>query len=494
MFEAVELGHRIGQRQYARQLPGLRTALLQAQQALAQKQVPVLILVAGLDGTGKGQVVNRLTEWLDPRGVETHTFWQPTDEEQERPWWWRFWRVLPPAGRIAVLFGGWYAEPLLERVHGKIKGKTLDRLLDRMAAFEQMLAAEGLVLVKLWFHVSKKGQRQRLQALEQSSPVHWRMLPRDWKHHKRYNKFVRTAERIIRRTNTAACPWHLIEALDDRYRDLTTGQVVLQAMQQAMAANPAAAVGATTAPLQTQSPQSNGRSILDEVDLRQRLSEAEYEGALAKWQRKLNRLVWAAHDQRRSVVIVFEGWDAAGKGSSIRRLTEAMDARLYRVVPIAAPTDEEKAHHYLWRFWRHLPRAGRVTIFDRSWYGRVLVERVEGFARPDQWLRAYLEINDFEEQLVEAGTVVIKFWLHISPQEQLRRFKARQRIPYKRHKISAEDWRNRQKWPAYEAAVNDMVTRTSTAAAPWTLVPANDKKFARIHVLQTVCRRLAAAL
>jgi len=494
MFESVELGHRLSKRQYARQLPGLRTALLQAQHALVRAPVAVIVLVAGLDGAGKGQVVNRLTEWLDPRGVDTYTFWDPSDEERERPRWWRFWRVLPAAGRIAVLFGGWYGDLLLDRVYGKIKRKTLDRELDRIVAFEQMLAAEGVVLVKLWFHLSKKGQRQRLEELERSSAVHWRMLPRDWKHYKLYKQFLRAAERIIRRTNTAACPWHLIEALDDRYRDLTAGQVVLQALEQAVSPGTRLPAQSPIAPVQLNLPEPSKRTVLDKVDLSQRLSAAQYRCALGKCQRKLNRLVWAAHDRGRSVVIVFEGWDAAGKGSSIRRLTEAMDARLYRVVPIAAPTDEEKAHHYLWRFWRHLPRAGRVTIFDRSWYGRVLVERVEGFARPDQWSRAYLEINDFEEQLVEHGIVLIKFWLHISPDEQLRRFKQRQRIPYKQHKITAEDWRNRQKWAAYQAAVNDMITRTSTAAAPWTLVPANDKKFARIQILKTVCRRLAAAL
>jgi AMP-polyphosphate phosphotransferase len=191
---------------------------------------------------------------------------------------------------------------------------------------------------------------------------------------------------------------------------------------------------------------------------------------------------------------VFEGWDAAGKGGGIRRLTEAIDSRLCRVIPVAAPTDEERAHHYLWRFWRHIPRAGLVTIYDRSWYGRVLVERVEGFAREDEWMRAYLEINDFEQQLVESGVVLTKFWVHISLEEQLRRFEDRQRTPYKQHKITEEDWRNREKWEAYRAAVNDMVVRTSTRKAPWTLVAGNDKKFARIQMLETVCRRLERAL
>jgi AMP-polyphosphate phosphotransferase len=493
MFEAAELGHKTSKREYARQLPGLRAQLLEAQQALKEKGVPVVVVVAGLDGAGKGDVVNRLSEWLDPRGLDTHTFWHPTDEERERPPWWRFWRVLPPRGRIAILFGGWYGDLLLQRAEGEIKGKVLDRELDRIAAFEQMLAADGSLLVKLWFHLSKKGQRQRLKNLEASSPTHWRLLPNDWKHHEHYDRFAKTAERILRRTSTGPCPWHVIEAIDDRYRDLTAGRVLLEAFRHAT--NGAAVWPAPSPPPPEPKVQSESSlTILHHVDLTRRLGDAEYARSIGKLQRKLSRLVWMAHDRKRSVVLVFEGWDAAGKGSSIRRLTEAMDARLCRIIPIAAPTDEEKAHHYLWRFWRHLPRAGRVTIFDRSWYGRVLVERVEGFAREEEWRRAYHEINDFEEQLAGHGIVPLKFWVHISSEEQLRRFKERERIAHKRYKITAEDWRNRKQWRAYEAAVNDMVANTSTEFAPWTLVAGNDKKFARIQILKAVCRRLEEAL
>jgi polyphosphate kinase 2 (PPK2 family) len=237
-----------------------------------------------------------------------------------------------------------------------------------------------------------------------------------------------------------------------------------------------------------------GTTILSHVDLTRTLSPAEYRTQCAKWQGKLNRLAWEAKEKGLATVAVFEGWDAGGKGGAIRRIVEAVDARLYRIIPIAAPTDEELAQHYLWRFWRHLPRAGTFTIFDRSWYGRVLVERVEGFARPEEWSRAYAEINDFESQLVEHGVVLAKFWLHISREEQLRRFKEREGLAYKRHKITEEDWRNRKKWTAYEAAVNDMVAHTSTEYAPWTIVPGNCKRFARVAILKTLCRRLRQVL
>jgi polyphosphate kinase 2 (PPK2 family) len=215
---------------------------------------------------------------------------------------------------------------------------------------------------------------------------------------------------------------------------------------------------------------------------------------IAVFQGTLNQLQRRAYKNRVSTIMVFEGWDAAGKGGAIRRVTAALDARDYRVIPIAAPSDEERAQHYLWRFWRHLGRAGRVTIFDRSWYGRVLVERVEGFASEKEWMRAYAEINQFEDQLVDRGVVLVKYWLHVTKDEQLRRFKEREATPHKQWKLTPEDWRNRDRWQAYEDAVNDMIERTSTRDAPWTLVEANDKSYARLKVLETMCDRLERGL
>jgi polyphosphate kinase 2 (PPK2 family) len=234
--------------------------------------------------------------------------------------------------------------------------------------------------------------------------------------------------------------------------------------------------------------------MLEKISANKKMSEAQYRQQVEKAQMRLRELEFNIFKRQVPVLCLFEGWDAAGKGGAIRRLTEAMDARQYRVVPIAAPTDEERAHHYLWRFWRHIPRAGLVTIFDRSWYGRVLVERVEGFAREHEWMRSYLEINDFEEQLADHGIVLVKYWIHIAKDEQLRRFEDRKQTEYKQHKITDEDWRNREKWDAYEAAINDMVVRTSTRHAPWTLVAGNDKRFARVQILETLCDRLEKAL
>ena len=496
MFEAAELGHTLSPEHYAAALPQLRAQLLGAHLDLRGQKFPVIVIVSGADGAGKGELVHRLNEWLDPRGVETHAFWNPSDEELERPAYWRFWRAMPGRGRIGILFGSWYSAPIIRRVFGETKRNRFDAELDRIVAFEKMLAADGALIVKLWLHLPKKAQKKRLRKLEEEG----RIAPNDWKNFKRYDKFAKISERALRRTHTDLVPWHVIEATDRRYRELTVGGILLDAIQQRLKAAAAkakpqsirATKSLTLAPVKPASTQHD--SILDHLDLKQRLTDSKYASTLSALQGKLSKLAWAAHAKKRSMVLVFEGWDAAGKGSAIRRVTQAMDPRIYHVVGIAAPTEEERAQHYLWRFWRHLPRAGFSTIFDRSWYGRVLVERVEGFAPPADWGRAYGEINDFEEQLVAHGLIVNKFWVHLSRAEQLRRFKERQTVAYKQYKITEEDWRNRARWDDYKLAVDDLVAQCSTGFAPWTLVAGNDKKFARVHILQTVVNSLEAAL
>ena len=497
MFEAAELGRKVSREDYDRELPGLRAGLLEAQRGLHEAKVPVIVLFSGADGSGKSETVQRLYEWLDPRGLETNAFGTPSDEESERPPYWRFWRTLPPAGRMGMFLGSWYTEPLVGRAYGTLSRADLDREMGRVAFFERMLVDGGALVFKFWLHLSKKGQRKRLVTLEKSADTAWRVSPLEWKHYKLYPHFIKASEHIVRSTDTGSAPWFVIEAEDERYRELTIGRTLLEGMRRRLdregaPPRPDVVLQAPTPEL----PTSAGArvTVLGRVDLERRLPEKEYRRRLLRLQAKVHRLVRAAAEKKVSAVAVFEGWDAAGKGGAIRRLTAAMDPRLYRIISIAAPTDEEKEHHYLWRFWRHLPRAGRVTVYDRSWYGRVLVERVEAFAAEAEWRRAYLEINEFEEQLVEAGVVIVKFWLHVSPEEQLRRFEDRQATAYKNHKITEEDWRNRAKWDAYHDAVNEMVVRTSTRRAPWTLVAGNDKKLARVQVLEAFIRRLGKAL
>ena len=493
MFEAAELGRKIGRKEYDAALPEVRANLLRAQFALEGTKVPVIVIIAGVDGAGKGEVVNRLHEWLDARGLEVTAFGTPSDEEQSRPRYWRYWRCLPARGRIGILFGSWYTDPIIRRVTGNTKQAQLDQAMQRVNAFERMLVEDGALIIKFWFHLSHAAQKEKFRRLEKNPETAWRVTPQDWKHYKLYKRFRAVCERAVRQTDTGEAPWLLIESACPRYRDLTVARTITESIERRLAqplvpsAEPAVA---RASPPETQASQT----ILDAVDLGASLSEGAYKRQLKLHQARLAGRVWKANKAGISTVAVFEGWDAAGKGGAIRRLNQAIDARLSRVISIAAPTDEERAHHYLWRFWRHLPRGGHVTVYDRSWYGRVLVERVEGFAAEADWRRAYSEINEFEEQLARHGIVLVKFWLHISPEEQLRRFHEREKTPWKQHKITDEDWRNRDRWDAYERAVNEMVARTSTEFAPWTVVPANDKRFARVQILRTVNERLGAAL
>ncbi len=494
MFEAAKVGRRVNKADFKTQVPELRTELLAAQRELKTSDTPVIVIVSGVEAAGKGEVVNRLNEWLDTRGLQTHAYWGESDEERERPRYWRFWRTIPPRGEIAIMFGSWYMSPLNDRVRNRISDAELDDELKRIAAFERMLTEDGALVVKFWFHLPEKEQRKRLKQLKRNDRSRWRMAPKLSNLSEHYQHFERVAERLIRLTDMGIAPWYQIEATDRRYRDLTVGRTLLESIRTRLnSPSPVCVDEISHAPSVPVSEQAQ-ITVLDKVDLSRKLDRETYKSELKQLQAELNGLTWKAYAQGRSSVLVFEGVDAGGKGGAIRRITHGIDARLYRTIPVAAPTDEEKAQHYLWRFWRHIPRAGRVTIYDRSWYGRVLVERVEGFASDEEWRRAYAEINDFEEQLVESGVVLLKFWLHIDQDEQLHRFKQREETSYKKHKITDEDWRNRDRWGDYKTAVNEMVIRTSTEYSPWTLIPGNDKLYARINVLETVCDRLRSAL
>jgi polyphosphate:AMP phosphotransferase len=491
MFENAELGQTLDKAEYKQRLPALRSALLEAQRELAEAPFSVVAIVAGMPAAGKSETVNVLLEWLDARGVQTHAMRQLTDEERQRPPLWRYWRDLPAHGIIGIFFGGWDTDPLLKHVAGRLDPADFDRILDRMIELERMLHRENTLVVKYWMHLSQDTLRQRLRRLRSDPDKRWQVTREDRKLFKRYDQLRSSAEHMIRRTSTGEAPWHVIDSTDRHYRNFTAGQVMLEAVQARLALvrnqppRPKP-VRTTLTPLEV--------NVLNRLDLSQSLAGKEYKKELLHYQGELARLTRLLREAGRSAILVFEGPDAAGKGGAIRRLTGAMDARDYRVISVAAPTDEEKAHPYLWRFWRNLPTAGRVVMYDRSWYGRVLVERVEGFATPEEWQRAYAEINDFETQQIEHGTILVKFWLAICPEEQLRRFEDREVTPYKQYKLTAEDWRNRDRWDAYQAAACEMIDRTSTEEAPWILVEANNKKYARIKVLRTVVERLGAGL
>jgi polyphosphate:AMP phosphotransferase len=484
MFEAAELGHTVDKDTYKAEVPKLREALLLAQVELQEKATfPVIVVVAGLDGAGKSEAVHELLEWLDPRLVETRSFDAPTEVERERPRMWRYWSVLPPRGKLGLLYGAWYEEPIAQRFARELGKGELDQQAAEAVRFEQMLVHEGALVLKFWFHLSEQEQRDRFKRLSKDPATEWRVGDDERAQLKGYRRFTHAAERMLRQTHTAEAPWVIVEGADAHYRDLTFGRTILQALQKRLEQTAPERV-VESPPLATS---IDGVEVLDKLDLSKSLEKDAYEDELLEWQGRLNLAMRQGRFRKHhSLVAVFEGNDAAGKGGAIRRVTSALDARKYQTVPVAAPTEEERAQPYLWRFWRHLPRRGELTIFDRSWYGRVLVERVEGFASEQDWRRAYSEIDDFESQLSAHGVLVVKFWLSIDKETQLSRFQEREATPWKKFKITPDDWRNREKWDAYAAAVNDMVERTSTELAPWTLVEANDKRYARVKVLKTL--------
>ncbi len=490
MFEAAEVGSEVPKDEYEAQLDQLRIDLVNAQYDLQRAEFPVLVILVGDDRPGVSDAVNRLNEWMDARYVRTHVFGEHTDEERGRPRNWRYWRALPGRGQLAVYTGAWVLGTLGEHLRGDIDDAGLERRLRHMERFERALADDGALVVKLWIHLPKDEFKKRVkkalkaQKSAKKNGSAGKLDELDVRIYERYDEMVPLAERVLRSTNSGAA-WRIVEGTDARFRDLTVARSILSALQ-ARLSDEAPPPAPAPAPAGPEAP-----SVLAGVDLEASLARPQYRKERDALQGRLRQLSRDARRHGVSSVLVFEGWDAAGKGGVIRRLTQAMDVQDYRIVPVAAPSDEELRHHYLWRFWRQLPRAGRLLIFDRSWYGRVLVERVEGLTDEAAWRRAYSEINDFEEQLIEHGMLVAKFWLHVDPEEQLRRFELREQTPYKKYKITAEDYRNRARWEDYESAVSEMVANTSTELVPWRLVSANDKRHARVEVLRAVCDGLA---
>jgi polyphosphate:AMP phosphotransferase len=491
MLESAEVGHQVAKATYLREEVRLREALLNGQYDMAEAgRGPILVLISGLEGGGRGETANKLNEWMDPRFIRTSAFGPGAPEELARPLAWRYWRALPPRGRIGIFMNAWYRQLVNAHVRNEVTGEQFNARLQEVRQYEQMLTDEGIVLLKFWIHLSKAAQKQRLHELAGNKKTRWRVTAIDKTALKHYNKHHDVWEEMLRETSIAAAPWYVVEGTDPNYRYLTVGKILHEAISKVNA-------GAKPAPRAVVAPPPSvigNVALIRQLDLAQKLDEKTYERDLAKWQARLAQLTQRKEFRDRSLVLAFEGSDAAGKGGAIRRVATSLDARQYYIVPVASPTQEELAQPFLWRFWRQIPARGGIAIFDRTWYGRVLVERIEGYCGVSDWMRGYDEINQFEEQLVRAGTVVSKFWLQISKAEQLRRFQAREKTAFKRFKITRDDWRNRKQWNAYEQAVADMVDRTSTELAPWTLVEAEDKYFARVKILRTIVRQLERAL
>ena len=454
MFETAEVSTEVPKSEYRARVPELRASLLAAQQELRRVgRCPVIVVLSGLEAAGRGETANLLNEWMDPRWIMTRAWREPSDEERERPPFWRYWRALPPDGQIGLYLNAWYEPVVADRVERRCGRTAFDGRLERIAAFERALADDGALVLKFWFHLAYETQRARLRAFERDPLRRWRVTKQQWRVCRLHDRIKAAGERAIGLTSTDHAPWHIVEGADGRYRNLMVATRVRDAIRarlDQLAPRARAGAGSWSAQRSTSVDEVDAPlaraakrySVLSTLDMTRTLGKQRFATALERQQGRLNQLQRKAQTRGLTSIALFEGWDAAGKGGAVRRVTAALDARDYSVIPIAAPTDEERAHHYLWRFWRHLSRAGRLTIFDRSWFGRVLVERVERFATPEEWSRAYGEINAFEEALVEHGILVTKFWMHITKAEQLRRFRERQRTPHKQWKITDEDWRN----------------------------------------------------
>jgi AMP-polyphosphate phosphotransferase len=506
MFESAKLVRLLEKDKFDETEPKLREDLLNAQfELIDSKARTILLLLNGPDGAGKGEVTHRLYEWLDAHYLNTLTYADPTEAQQQHPGMWKYWRDIPPRGQIGIVLGSWYHEALLARAKKRFDEAQFSEALAIINRFESMLDAESVTIVKLWLHVDLDESQRRLKK-SMKHGYYERPVVREWaavKTKGELQRVVDSAAEMTRVTSTIHAPWTVVPAADSRFRDIQVGMALLDALQYATS-KPTASFAASTRDKVGRAKSKNNHavfgdalahpSIVADLDLSKTISKVDYDERLDAEQSRITRMTTSKTFKDRAMVCVFEGNDAAGKGGAIRRVRQALDPRWFQVHPVGAPTDEERARPYLWRFWRHIPARGRIAFFDRSWYGRVLVERVEQLCDESSVKRAYGEINDFEYQLDLAGYIVVKFWLAISFEEQLRRFTLRQASVLKRYKITDEDWRNREKWPLYQEAVIDMVDRTSTIYAPWTLVEAEDKRFARIKVLKTIADRIEDAL
>ncbi len=463
------------------------------QRAARVANVPLIVVFEGWEASGKGTAINALLMALDPRGCLVRTIQAPNEDDRLRPPLYRFWRSLPEAGRMTIFDRSWYDAIWEQRVRGQLQKAHWNRAIEDVMAFERMLVRGGAVLLKVFLHISEKEQARRFKKLRANRDTAWRIDRRDVRQHRHYRDWATAIGDTIQRTNTPDCPWLVVPAHDKgRVEGMVFEELVASWARRLDGPVTPAPAPARESPILSRV--TEGVSPLDRVDCSCSLERAEYEQRTTVLKKELRCLEHRMYRERVAAVIVFEGWDAAGKGGAIRRLVSGLDPRGYEVVPVAAPNDIERRQHYLWRFWTRMPKDGHITVFDRSWYGRVLVERVEGFCSNAEWLRAYDEIAALERSLTDHGTIVIKFWMQIDADEQLRRFEARTNTPEKRWKITDEDWRNRAKRVEYEAAVADMITRTSTSDAPWTIVPSNDKLCARVFVMQTVADALQRGL
>ena len=486
MFEKCDLSKKIDDKTFEKEIKPLQVEIGVLTRALWEHRVPIIIVVEGWNASGITMVISELIQHIDPRGFSLHSVGSPNDEERARPLLWRFFTRIPAKGRIAIFARSWYSRSLAEEVSG-IDWKSAVRFsIDTINSFERQLSDDGAVIIKFFLHISKEEQKRRLDEREGNLLTSWMITKGDWDFHHHYDSYLPVIELFVEGTDKSYAPWTVVEATDSNYTCLKVYSTIIKRLRKHLDR-----IESSGKP----EGKNNGKNgiikppkttVKRQSAPQVEYSRPEYEKHLVRCQEKVRDIQYLLYKRKIPLIIVYEGWDAAGKGGNIMRLVRLMNPRGYDVVSIARPDQTELDHHYLWRFYQRFPKAGHITIFDRSWYGRLLVERVEGYSTPSEWRRAYREINEMEQAYVGSGGGLIKFWLEVSKDEQLKRFQDRQNDPLKEWKITDEDWRNRAKWDEYEEAVDEMLSRTSTAEAPWTIVESDDKYYARLKTLQTV--------
>ncbi len=494
MLELIEQTN-IKKSEAAEELTAMQNELIDLANGIKSAKIPVIITIDGWAAAGKGSQIAKLIKYMDPRFYNVEPIRIPNAPEKRKPWLHRYWTKFPKQGEFLILDGSWFSDTVKSYMSGSINKEQYKARIDDINVTERQLHDDGYLIIKLFLHITQEEQKKRLKKLAADEYTKWRVDEHDFVNNKNYDKIFRRYEKTLARTNTDAAPWHIIAANDGVAAQLEIMRTVTEALKgacEAKANGKPYFVPAEYAPIKSSPTQFDlvKTKKLASVNMDKSLTDDEYRRKLKKYQNRLFELQNICYQKKIPVIVAYEGWDAGGKGGNIKRVASSLDPRGYEVKPIAAPEPSELARHYLWRFWTRLENDGHFTIFDRTWYGRVMVEPIEKITPKERADMAYAEINEFEHQLNEWGAVIIKFWINIDKDEQYRRFKERENTPSKQWKITDEDWRNREKWDIYEKYVDRMIKLTSTEFAPWTIIEGNDKKYARIKALKTICDRL----
>ena len=469
-----------------KEIKALRERLLMQQQLIKEQKLPILILVEGWAAAGKGSLINELISEIDPRFYNVTSPVIVPETEERYPFLYPFAKAIPENGKIMFMDSGWMESCVRKVLRREITKDEYKTRIRHVNEFERQLRDGGYVILKIFLHIDEEEQMERLTALKESAETEWRVTNEDLWQHREYAEFFRAYDEFMKKTDDII-PWHVVDGTRRNMAVRDALKLLVKLIDKALEKGKY-----NGKPFEEKFPLIKMPKLKD-VDLSPTIEDAEYKKELKRLQKRMAELHNIIYRKKIPVVLCYEGWDAAGKGGNIRRVAYPLDPRGFDVMPIASPEPHELARQYLWRFWTRIPRTGHICIFDRTWYGRVMVERLEGFCTENDWKRAYNEINEFERQLTDWGAVVLKFWIHIDSDTQLARFTDRQNTPEKQWKITDEDWRNREKWDLYEEAIDEMLAKTSTKNAPWYIIESNDKKYARIRTLKIIVDALEKA-